>query len=131
MMLRFTLSAYLVVVLGLSAAAQVHTAPPDTSYSFGAAKAHNHTTLVSYTGYFCGRGLAPDPTNNPGNAFFGNEICVTIWDDVWFWYDWSTDPDAGEKYSVWASNQPYGIVEITYDPECMLATIAENPWCCQ
>lgn len=102
---------------------------PDTGYSFGQAKAHSHDTpLSNVTGFYCGRGIAPDSTNNTGNIFFGNLICINSWPDgpQWFWYDWSADEDAVLKVSIW--HLPFQWVTADYDPTCGLAVTAFDPW---
>jgi hypothetical protein len=99
---------------------------PVTSYTFGDAKAHGHNNFNWEAGQYCGRWLVSDPTNNGGNNFFGNTICYEHWlyGPTWVYYDWSADPDAAVKISMWSSNPP--TIFVTFDQTCLLATSADT-----
>ena len=101
---------------------------PATSYTFGDAKNHSHVPIIWEYGAYCGRWLVSDPTNNPGNNFYGNTICYEhwLWGPTWLYYDWSADPNAGVKIAVWESTHPNIIV--TFDETCLLATYANTTW---
>lgn len=134
MKLSFTILT-LAIVVGLATSVQARDDTPEGGFSFGEAKAHGHVEEDFYTfstpAPYCGRGLITDPSNNTGNIFFGNTICAVLWDDVWFWYDWSTDFDAAEKIAVLDGNHPYGTITVTYDSVCMLAVEVTTDLCCQ
>ena len=99
---------------------------PASSYTFGDAKAHTHDDFTWEYGQYCGRWLVSDPTNNPGNNFYGNTICFDHWlyGPTWLYYDWSADPNAGTKISVWESTHPN--IYVTFDQTCLLATSAST-----
>jgi hypothetical protein len=99
---------------------------PASSYTFGGAKAHSHNDVISEVGQYCGRWLVSDPTNNPGNNFYGNTICFDHWlfGPTWLYYDWSADPNAGTKISVWESTRPN--ILVWYDQTCLLASSASS-----
>ena len=99
---------------------------PASSYTFGDAKAHSHDDFTWEYGQYCGRWLVSDPTNNPGNNFYGNTLCFDHWlyGPMWVYYDWSADPNAGVKISMWESSTT-GIF-VTFDNTCLLATHADT-----
>lgn len=120
-------------VLPAEATAQMFSTPPTyccgPSYTFGEAKAHNHTQLVTGTGFFRGNGLVDDPTNTGGNNFLGNTIRIGFASQKRnriYWFDWSADPQAVRKLAVWGS-QMWEPITYTYDPECMLIVSATSP----
>lgn len=106
---------------------------PATSYSFGDAKAHTHNNFNVEYGRYCGRWVFNDPTNNGGNAFLGNAICVEHWltGETWYWYDWSANvSDSLMKISTWrivdSNLGPATNIYITYDQTCLLVTVAST-----
>lgn len=144
-MRRFSFSLFVLLTLILFApSARAQSCPnptvgdcsiaPDTGYSFGDAKNHDHGDSYYFqtiTAYYCGHGLVEDSSNTTGNQFFGNTICVRDMNgDHWFWYDWGADSLAGQKLSTWRTDcQPFcQWVSVTYDPVCGLAFSATNPY---
>jgi hypothetical protein len=99
---------------------------PVSSYSFGGAKSHGHNDVTSEVGAYCGRWLVSDSTNNPGNNFYGNTLCFEHWlyGPTWVYYDWSADPNAGVKISMWESTHPW--IAVWYDNTCMLSMSATS-----
>ena len=103
---------------------------PATSVTYGTAKAHQHNDFAVEYGAYCGRWLVTDSANNPGNNFYGNTICYEhwLWGPTWLYYDWSADPNAGVKISMWESSHP--AIWVTYDQSCSMVTVAStsSPW---
>jgi len=102
---------------------------PASSYTYGQAKAHSpHVPIVWEYGAYCGRWLISDPANNGGNNFYGNTICYEHWlyGPTWLYYDWSADPDAGVKISMWESSHPN--ISVFYDDTCLMATHVSTTW---
>jgi hypothetical protein len=110
------------------------TTPPNyccgPRFTFGQAKAEAIGPLATTYGFFAGNGLVSDPTNNGGNAFLGNTIVVRsgMRRRLTYWYDWSADPQAVRKLSVWGNSiggtDPLTIV---YDPRTMLVISVTSP----
>lgn len=99
-------------------------------YTFGQAKANQHPPYETTYGLFVRNGLVPDPTNNGGNAFLGNTITVRqgMRRTVTYWFDWSADPQAVRKLSVWGNS--IGMLDpltIVYDPRTMLVISVTSP----
>lgn len=93
---------------------------PESSYTFGEAKAHQH--LPHRFGTFCGRSTVADPTNTVANLLFGNTLCLKeegASEGEWYWYN---DPNPRENSATWTVNVTQ--VEIVYDPVCKLVTSA-------
>jgi hypothetical protein len=110
------------------AAAQTPTQQPQTSFTFGQAKAHNpHTAWTVEGGAYCGRWLITDPTNNGGNNFLGNVVCFDHWlyGPTWLYFDWSANASASTmKIATWREGQTW--INVVFDDECKLATFADT-----
>ena len=127
----------LVAITLLLTVAQVALSYPDDSpvyccgpsYTFGEAKAAVHGPYLTGYGFFYSNGLVIDPTNNGGNAFLGNTITIRPWTrTITYWYDWSADPLAVSKLSVWGNNiGMWDMLTYQYDPDTMMIVSITSP----
>lgn len=111
--------------------AQINNTPPDTSFTYADAKDHDHGAFTTtLAGYYAGRGLQNDATNDGGDNFYGNTVCVAEGGATrCFWYRWAADPHvSGQKIQNWMNQYPWGWIEITFDPVCLLVFTAHDPY---
>ena len=125
----------LLIVLTLSTIttnAQIVSGPPNylngPAYTYCDALAHEPVNTAVTYGFFRGRGLVESDCNNGGNNFYGNTVKIGGWNyGLIYWYDWSADPLAGQKLSVWTSSPWSEPLTVTYDTDTLRVISITSP----